>query len=101
MHLDRKKLDKIESILGSKINPVFLITYSLTNLNHTQKTQFGYALKGRDGKSGMLKLVKGQPVGRNNIILPIKGLEEIKDFLATWKVKYQIKQFIEIKNGPA
>ncbi len=76
---------------------VALITYSLTNLSHSDKTRFGYALKGRDGKSGISNLINGEPVGRNNILIPYNKLHEIIEFFLTWKVKYTVRRFIELE----
>ena len=78
--------------------PILLITYELTNLNHSQKTMFGYALKGRTGESGILTGLKGKAVGRNNILIPSGHTDSIIDFFATWKVKYTVQQFLKVKD---
>jgi hypothetical protein len=77
---------------------LYLITYELTNLNHSQKTMFGYALKGRTGEKGILSELKGRPVGRNNILIPSSQIDQLKDFFATWQVKYNIQQFLRTQN---
>ncbi|MBS1266108.1 MAG: hypothetical protein MAG795_00073 [Candidatus Woesearchaeota archaeon] len=86
-----------EAQVEKTVKKVALVTYSLTNLSHSDKTRFGYALKGRSGKGGMLKLVNGEHVGRNNILFPLEKLPEIKDFLSTWKIQYKVRRFIELK----
>ena len=74
---------------------LYLITYDLTNLNHSQKTMFGYALKGRTGEKGILADMKGKPVGRNNVLIPSSYIDQLKDFFATWKVRYQAQRFLK------
>ena len=74
-----------------------MITYSLKSLNHSQKTLFGYALKGRTGQKGYLHRLKGEVVGRNNVLISIDDLDKMNDFFATWKVKYEVRKFIELK----
>ena len=95
---EQKAIDILKNQLDLNIQSVTLVTYSLTNLNHSQKTLFGYALKGRTGQKGFVHSLRGEPVGRNNILIPSSKLDELKEFFATWKVNYQIRRFIEL-NG--
>ncbi len=74
-----------------------IVTYSLENLDHVKKTQFGYALKGRDSKSGVLKELKGKTLGRNSFILPKNNLLQAEDFLKHWNITYSTKRVIEVK----
>ena len=100
MAVDEKEvLDLLKKGYGSKLGfrLVALVTYSLENLNHSQKTLFGYALKGRTGQKGFLHRLKGEVVGRNNVLIPIENLDKIKEFFATWKVKYEVRKFVELK----
>jgi len=73
-----------------------LVTYSLENLDHSKKTLFGYALKGRTGQKGFVHGINGEAIGRNNVLVPINNLDKIKEFFATWKVKYEVRKFIEL-----
>ena len=82
---------------SSSVRDIALITYSLENLNHSKKTLFGYALKGRANQKGFLQNLGGEPIGRNSVLLPYENLEDIKEFFATWQVKYEVRRFIEIK----
>ena len=68
----------------------FLFLYRLIN------SPFGYALKGRSKGQGILASLKGEPVGRNNILIPYGKLPELKEFFATWKVEYNIRTFYEL-----
>ncbi len=79
-----------------KTESYILITYALKNLNYSKKTLFGYALKGRTGKKGLLDQLKGKTVGRNSILVPTNKLESIKDFLNSWQIKYSIDRILII-----
>lgn len=72
----------------------FLISYSLENLSHSQKTLFGYALKGRTGQKGILQAVGGEVIGRNSIIVPTKKSESIIEFMKSWNIEYKIKRIL-------
>ena len=77
-------------------NILFLISYDLKSLDHSKKTLFGYALKGRKGQKGFLGNLKGQTVGRNSITIPSDKLDEIREFFETWKVSYSVQKFMRI-----
>jgi len=53
-------------------------------------------LKGRKGQKGFLDSLNGSAVGRNNVLIPINKLDELKEFLKTWQVKYSIQKFMRI-----
>lgn len=78
------------------VETLILLTYDLKTLNHSKKTLFGYALRGRKGQKGFLGLLDGNTVGRNNVLIPINKLDELKEFLKTWQVKYFIQKFMRI-----
>ncbi len=91
------------SIKGNKfinkalnVETLILLTYDLKTLDHSKKTLFGYALKGRKGQQGFLDSLNGCAVGRNNVLIPIDKLNELKEFLQTWQVKYSIQKFMRI-----
>lgn len=78
------------------VETIILLTYDLKTLNHSKKTLFGYALKGRKGQKGFLNSLNGSIVGRNNVLIPINKLNELKEFLKTWQVKYFIQEFMRV-----
>ena len=84
----------IKNVLN--VETLILITYDLKTLNHSKKTLFGYALKGRKDQKGFLDSLNGSVVGRNNVLIPINKLDELKEFLKTWQVKYFIQKFLRI-----
>ncbi len=96
---EKEVVDLLKKSFGSKakFRLIVLVTYSLENLNHSQKTLFGYALKGRTGQKGFLDKLDGEAVGRNNVLIPVDNLTQLKEFFATWNVKYNVRKFIELK----
>ena len=72
-----------------------LLSYNLESLSHTQKTLFGYALKGRGKDKGVLGEVKGEVVGRNSIIFPAEFMRKVDEFFGFWKVPYSKRKIIE------
>lgn len=68
-----------------------LFTYSLTNLNHNEKTKFTYSLIGRNSK-GMIEISGAMPLGKGALIVPIENSILFEDFLKKWKVNYKNKK---------
>lgn len=85
-----KKGKNLNNILG--LESSVIVTYSLKILNHSKKTLFGYALKGRKREEGVLRELRGSPIGRNCVLVPYKNLEQIEEFLRYWKVSYEFKK---------
>ena len=74
-----------------------IVSYDLSSLGHSKKTIFGYALKGRGGKSkaeGMLQNISGETIGRNSVLVPNRHLAKITEFLAFWDVKLTVKDVL-------
>lgn len=71
---------------------LLLLTYHLDHLDRSKKTLFGYALKGRDGKGGLLKELKGQVIGRNSILFPAEKEIAAKEFIDFWKAKHETRE---------
>ena len=92
-----KKNSKPADINSSCLSRALLITYDISHLNHSKKTLFGYALRGRSKGLGVLSALKGEPVGRNSMIVPAAGATEIKEFLEHWKTPHQAKEIMLIK----
>jgi len=82
-----KKGEELNKILN--FDSLVIVTYSLKNLNHSKKTLFGYALKGRKDENGFLGELKGKPIGRNNVFVPHKNLKQLEEFLRYWKVSHK------------
>ena len=59
-------------------NEMVLFTYSTKHLLKKDKIRFYYALKGRDGKSGIVKSCDIDHLGRTVLLVPIKFAQEVK-----------------------
>ena len=81
------------SVLGMRKK--VLVAYSLSNLSHSQKTIFGYALRGRENETGILGRLKGETAGRNCLLVPEENFGKAIEFFAFWKVKYSAKTIFE------
>jgi hypothetical protein len=98
-----EQIDEVLKVLKENCGSAFsfrgvsMVTYSLTNLGHSKKTLFGYALKGRGKEGGFLEIIGGETVGRNNVLIPTEKLDKLKEFLGTWHVRYEVRNFIEIR----
>jgi hypothetical protein len=69
-----------------------LFSYSTEHLLKKDKIRFYYALKGRDGKTGIVKACKIDQIGRAVLLVHDKFSDEVKDFLKLWKCKFEIKE---------
>jgi len=71
-----------------------LFVYSINNLLKKDKVRFYYALKGRDGKSGIVKELGIEYLGKAVLLVPRKHEEEVKEFLNYWNLVFSIKKMI-------
>jgi hypothetical protein len=78
--------------------PYVLLTYSIEHLAQKDKVLFYYALKGRDGKGGLLSNPGIIQMGRTVLLVPKKQEEEFVQFLEHWKCAYK-EQDILIEQG--
>lgn len=84
-----KKIPKKEN------KSVFVIfQYSLIHLAKKDKIRFYYALKGRDGKSGILKEFNIEQLGRAVLFCPKKTETKLDSFLTYWKCNVSKKRVI-------
>ena len=72
---------------------VVLFTYSTRHLNKSDKVRFYYALKGRDGNSGVLKKYVYDHLAKTVLLVLKKNESPIEEFLKVWKCKYKKKRF--------
>ncbi len=69
-----------------------LFTYSLTHLSNSDKIRFYYALKGRDGKSGIVKDYHIAQLGRTVLLVPGPFGDDVESFLKLWNCSRTRKQ---------
>ena len=75
-------------------NSMFLFSYSTQHLLKKDKIRFYYALKGRDGKSGIVKNCKIDHLGRTVLLVPLKFSQEVREFLQLWECKFNEKEVL-------
>ena len=85
MHIDTKK--RIEK-------HCFIFTYTTTHLAYKDKVRFYYALKGRDGKTGIIKRANIEQLGKTVLLVPFENQKEVQEFVEYWKCKYQKREAI-------
>jgi len=71
-----------------------LFTYSTKHLLKKDKVRFYYALKGRDGKSGVVKKYNIDHLGRTVLLVPIKFSNDVNEFLELWECKFGRKEVL-------
>lgn len=79
-----------------KYAEMFIFSYSISHLQKKDKVRFYYALKGRDGRSGIIHDLKIHQFGKTVLFVSKKNEEHVKEFLEFWKCKYKsMKVFVE------
>ena len=73
---------------------MILVTYDASSLSSNDKVKFYYALKGRDGKSGIIKLYDIQFLAKKVLFIPFQSKSDIIMFLKRWNLSYTIKEVI-------
>jgi len=87
-------MEKIETPKG--LTPKIIFTYSTEHLLKKDKIRFYYALKGRDGKTGIVKACHIEQLGRAVLLVSDKFDAEVSDYLNYWKCKWQKRRiFVE------
>jgi len=87
-------IGKDTTVHSSEYKPMVLFSYSTIHLLKKDKVRFYYALKGRDGKSGVVKDYKIDHLGRTVLLVPDKFSQEVNDFLEFWKCKFDKKEVL-------
>jgi len=82
----------LHELFGFSISVLF--EYSLSNLSYSQKKMLYYALKGRRGQKGLLKIRKGVQISRCVIEVPLEHTEEFKTLFQRYGIKYKIKNVL-------
>lgn len=73
-----------------------LLQYSTSHLNSTEKVKFYYALKGRDGKSGILKQLNVEQLAKSVLLAEHHHHEDLQGFFKYWECPITVKKvFVE------
>ena len=71
-----------------------LCTFSTKHLQKKDIVRYYYALKGRDGKSGIVKRAKIKHIGKGVLLVPYTYEEEVKQFFKVWNLDYTTQNVI-------
>ncbi len=71
---------------------MFICTYSTEHLAKKDKVRFYYALKGRDGKSGLVKNLRIEQLGRTVLLVPQRYQEDMEQFIRLWNLPYTLRK---------
>lgn len=98
------KFEKKDIIISSKsavegYTKNIIFTYSTRHLPYKDKIRFYYALKGRDGKSGIIKQAKINQLGKTVLLVSQKQDKETREFLEFWKCEFERVEIFTKKNG--
>ena len=76
--------------MGSKKenhNEAIIYTYALKHLLKKDKIRFFYAIKGRNGKKGIIERLNIIQLGRTVLLAPANKEKEIDEFFAYWQCR--------------
>ena len=65
-----------------------MFKYNTHQLTNVQKTQFYYALNGRNNQKGIAEQMECIKLSDNVILVPLKNIDKIKEFFETWHMTY-------------
>ncbi|MBI4450462.1 hypothetical protein HY642_00675 [Candidatus Woesearchaeota archaeon] len=71
-----------------------IFTYSIEHLLKKDKVRFYYALKGRDGKHGIVVAAGIEQLGRCVLLVPYDQAPEVADFLKYWKCDFAQREVL-------
>lgn len=71
-----------------------IFMYSIEHLLKKDKVRFYYALKGRDGKTGIVKEKKIEQLGRAVLLVDSKYENDVSDFLKYWKCEFETRNVL-------
>jgi len=66
-----------------------IFTYSTEHLLQKDKVRFYYALKGRDGASGIIVRLQIEQLGKTVLLVSPEHEAEVNEFLTFWKCEHQ------------
>ncbi len=85
-----------------KAKAMLIFCYSTEHLLPKDKVRFYYALKGRDGKSGIVKAFRIIHLGRTVLMVPAKYKNDMLQFFQLWNLPFTMRKAIvdeEVSRG--
>ncbi|AMM53823.1 nucleotidyltransferase domain-containing protein [Pyrococcus kukulkanii] len=77
----------LHKLMNGEAYALFIIR--LAGFDRNSKNKFSFALKGRDGKSGILKELNGKFIAPWVVMIPVENTYRFKEFLDYWRVDYE------------
>jgi len=90
----RDILSKKKEVNTENYSSKVIFTYSTRHLAVKDKVRFYYALKGRDGKSGIIKKYSVEQLGRTVLLVDSRFQSQVEEFLRLWKCKFKKKKVL-------
>ena len=81
-----------KEVVKSRYKEMVIFTYSTEHLLKKDKIRFYYALKGRDGKSGIVNETHAEHIGSAVILVDQEFENEWQDFFRLWNIPYEMKK---------
>lgn len=85
-------MTKIVNINSIEYEEKYLISYTIQHMLYKDKVRFYYALKGRDGKTGMVKYSNAESLARSILLISEEHFKEFIEFLGYWKCSFIAKK---------
>ena len=82
---------------ATKYREMSIFMYSLEHLQKKDKVRFYYALKGRDGKTGIVNAYKIEQLGRAVLLVSVNHEYDVSEFLTYWKCKFESRRIFAEK----
>ncbi|MBI4143826.1 hypothetical protein HY486_01095 [Candidatus Woesearchaeota archaeon] len=70
--------------------PMIIFSYTTKHLKYSDKVRFYYAIKGRDGKSGLIKEYDITQLGKTVFLVKLEYEAALIHFFTEWKCKHKI-----------
>jgi hypothetical protein len=74
--------------------PGYIFTYSTEHLAKKDKVRFFYALKGRDGKPGIVQRAAIEHLGRTVLLAPERTSPDVEQFLMGWGCEFSKRRVL-------
>jgi hypothetical protein len=71
-----------------------MFKYDTHSMNNVQKTQFYYALNGRNKQKGIAEQMECIKLSDNVMLVPLKNIDKIKEFFELWHMNYKYIPFL-------
>ena len=78
--------------IPSRLKRRIIFSYSTRHLAQKDKVRFFYALKGRNGKEGIIGRINIEQLGKTVLLIEAGKAAELREFLTYWKCAVREKE---------